>query len=216
MSQSLVTVSTDSIRAVQDAIDQSHSVGDLRRVCGDVILAAKKLKSSITDSGWIWNIDDPQFSERDNAGSQLGDAISRLENQMELMKSYSVTDPIGDMQGPVRDSVSYLQSTVVSLSSFYGTATNDSDAKDPIGATSFDRAMEQMNKDLENAGRNTGLAANQVWRAIKSYWYGLPRIVRVIIYVVIALLAFSVLYQAFVMGRTMVQAAKKPLAVIGI
>jgi hypothetical protein len=216
MGQPSVTVATGSINAVMAAIDQSHSVGDLRKIAADVILAAKKLKSSITDSGWIWNIDDPQLAIRDNAGDQLGQAISQLAGQMAILKSYNDSDSPGDMQGPVRDSVSFLQSTIVALSALYGTATNDSDAKDPQGATSFDRAMTQMNEDLANAGRNTGLAASEIWRAIKSFWYGLPRVIRVIVYVVLAVLAFSIVYQAFVMGRTMAQAVKSPLTLAGV
>lgn len=210
MQKSTVSVALESITAVQAAVDSSHTAGELRNVCADVVLAARKLQASIPDSYALWNIDDPQYSEREVADQQLGQAIDNLNNQLKLIPKDN-NAPIGDYQGPIRDSISFLQSTINTLAAFYGAPTNDAQGNAPDGSTSFERAMTAMNNDLANAGRNTGVAANAVWRAIKSYWYGLPRIARVVVYIILSMLAFSVLYQAFIMGRAMSQVIRKPL-----
>jgi hypothetical protein len=210
MKNSTVAVSTESIRAIQASVDSAHSSGELRHVCADVVLAARKLRASIPDSYALWNIDDPQYSDREVAGQQLEQAIANLNSQLQLLPKDD-NAPIGDYQGPIRDSISFLQSTINTLAAFFGKQTNDAQGVAPDGSTSFERAMTVMNNDLANAGRNTGLAANVVLRAIKSYWYGLPRIARVIVYIILSLLAFSLLYQAFIMGRSMAQVIRKPL-----
>ena len=210
MKNPTVAVSSESIRAVQAAVDSAHSAGELRLICADVILAARKLRSSIPDSYAIWNIDDPQNPEREIAASQLGDAIDTLNFQLKQLPKDNAA-PIGDYQGPVRDAVSLLQATINTLAGFYGSPTNDAQGVAPDGSTSFQRSMTVMNQDLLNAGHNTGIAANAIWRGIKSYWYGLPRIVRMIAYLILGIFLFSLSYQAFVMGRTMAQVIRKPL-----
>ena len=197
MSNTTVTVSGQSVRAIMDAADSLNSAADLRALGLRVEIAAIKLKLSLSTSYF-----DPQSAERNQAASTLGDAISVLTNAGSGLDE----PPSLAQKAAFKNAIGNLESTINTLAALYGY-----DGTDPDGTTSVGRAVTQVSTDLQDAAGMVGNVsagiATQLGLMLKKFWLGLGRTIHIIIYVTAGILAFILAFQIFTIGRAVKLAA---------
>lgn len=197
MSNTTVTVSGQSVRAIMDAADSLNSAADLRALGLRVEIAAIKLKLSLSTSYF-----DPQSAERNQAASTLGDAISVLTNAGSGLDE----PPSLAQKAAFKNAIGNLESTINTLAALYGY-----DGTDPDGTTSVGRAITQISTDLQDAAGKAGDLsagiATQLGLMLKKFWLGLGRTIHIIIYVTAGILAFILAFQIFTIGRAVKLAA---------
>ena len=197
MSNTTVTVSGQSVRAIMDAADSLNSAADLRALGLRVEIAAIKLKLSLSTSYF-----DPQSAERNQAASTLGDAITVLTDAGRGLDA----QPSLAQKAAFKNAIGNLESTINTLAALYGY-----DGTDPDGTTSVGRAVTQISTDLQDAAGKAGDLsagiATQLGLMLKKFWLGLGRTIHIIIYVAAGILVFILAFQIFTMGKAIKQIA---------